>query len=79
MDRIQESNRLRSGLRRAVGQQMSAGHLHLNGFDSRLPKTKSPPKGAFCFGAGYGSRTRLHGLGSRCITDIRILHFVRVL
>ena len=28
--------------------------------------------GAF-FGAGYGSRTRLHGLGSRCITDIRIL------
>ena len=25
-------------------------------------------------GAGYGSRTRLHGLGSRCITDIRILH-----
>ena len=25
------------------------------------------------FGAGYGSRTRLHGLGSRCITDIRIL------
>ena len=28
----------------------------------------------FSFGAGYGSRTRLHGLGSRCITDIRILH-----
>ena len=26
------------------------------------------------FGAGYGSRTRLHGLGSRCITDIRTLH-----
>ena len=24
-------------------------------------------------GAGYGSRTRLHGLGSRCITDIRTL------
>ena len=25
------------------------------------------------FGAGYGNRTRLHGLGSRCITDIRTL------
>ena len=25
-------------------------------------------------GAGYGNRTRLHGLGSRCITDIRTLH-----
>ncbi len=25
------------------------------------------------YGAGYGSRTRLHGLGSRCITDIRTL------
>ena len=24
-------------------------------------------------GAGYGNRTRLHGLGSRCITDIRTL------
>ena len=28
------------------------------------------------FGAGYGNRTRLHGLGSRCITDIRTLRFV---
>ena len=25
-------------------------------------------------GAGYGSRTRLLGLGSRCTTDVRILH-----
>ena len=30
----------------------------------------------FFVGAGYGNRTRLHGLGSRCITDIRTLHFV---
>ena len=28
---------------------------------------------AFLFGAGYGSRTRLLGLGSRCTTDVRIL------
>ena len=34
---------------------------------------KEPPYGRLFFGAGYGSRTRLHGLGSRCITDIRIL------
>ena len=27
------------------------------------------------FGAGYGNRTRLHGLGSRCITDIRTLRW----
>ena len=46
----------------------------------RLPpricfKKERPPSGwSFLFGAGYGSRTRLHGLGSRCITDIRILH-----
>ena len=46
-------------------------------FDSLLylPKKERPPGGwSFFFGAGYGSRTRLHGLGSRCITDIRILH-----
>ena len=35
-------------------------------------KKESHPEG-WPFGAGYGSRTRLHGLGSRCITDIRIL------
>ena len=29
--------------------------------------------GASFYGAGYGNRTRLHGLGSRCITDIRTL------
>ena len=31
------------------------------------------------FGAGYGSRTRLHGLGSRCITDIRTLRRVCII
>ena len=31
--------------------------------------------GVLIFGAGYGSRTRLHGLGSRCITDIRTLRW----
>ena len=30
-------------------------------------------------GAGYGSRTRLHGLGSRCITDIRTLHSIALI
>ena len=44
----------------------------------RLPPPPVPNKNTtrwvvFPFGAGYGSRTRLHGLGSRCITDIRIL------
>ena len=27
----------------------------------------------FCFGAGYGNRTRLLGLGSRCTTDVLTL------
>ena len=56
-------------------QQQSTGLLHLNRFDSLLqfPKEKTTLWVAFSFGAGYGSRTRLHGLGSRCITDIRIL------
>ena len=34
---------------------------------------KTPHRGVFFYGAGYGNRTRLHGLGSRCITDIRTL------
>ena len=49
----------------------------------RLPllhfKRKTTLLGWFSFGAGYGSRTRLHGLGSRCITDIRILRCVKEL
>ena len=28
---------------------------------------------AFLFGAGYGNRTRLLGLGSRCTTDVLTL------
>ena len=34
---------------------------------------KDRPQAALFIGAGYGNRTRLHGLGSRCITDIRTL------
>ena len=41
-------------------------------------KKKSHPEGGL-FGAGYGSRTRLHGLGSRCITDIRILRLAAII
>ena len=56
-------------------QQISTGYLHVNGFDSLLnfQKKMDTVKVSIIFGAGYGSRTRLHGLGSRCITDIRIL------
>ena len=43
------------------------------------PKGKTTQRVVFPFGAGYGSRTRLHGLGSRCITDIRILHRVGII
>ena len=38
-----------------------------------VKKHRHPGWGACAFGAGYGNRTRLHGLGSRCITDIRTL------
>ena len=34
--RKRSSNKLRSGSRRAGNRQMSAGHLHFDGFDSRL-------------------------------------------
>ena len=37
-------------------------------------KKKDTRRGVFLFGAGYGSRTRLNGLGSRCNTDIPTLH-----
>ena len=40
-----------------------------------LQKEQHPGGGAVLFGAGYGNRTRLHGLGSRCITDIRTLRY----
>ena len=43
--------------------------------ESVSSKQKSPTfVEDFLFGAGYGSRTRLRGLGSRCTTDVRILH-----
>ena len=43
--------------------QVSAGHLHLSGFDSLplIPKEKAPLRGAFSFGAGYGNRLRICG------------------
>ena len=40
-----------------------------------LQKRKTPMWVSFFFGAGYGSRTRLNGLGSRCNTDIPTLRF----
>ena len=61
--------------RTAGGKQQPTGLLYSNRFDSvriLLQKKKATREGGL-FGAGYGSRTRLHGLGSRCITDIRIL------
>ena len=57
------------------GEQQSTGLLYLDGFDSRpAPKKDTTRWVVSFFGAGYGNRTRLHGLGSRCITDIRTLH-----
>ena len=46
-----------------------------------LQKRKTPMWVSFFFGAGYGSRTRLNGLGSRCNTDIPTLpiHFTESL
>ena len=52
--------------------QMSTGHLHLDWFDSRPSSRykKSTPSGVlFLYGAGYGNRTRLCGLGSDRSTD----------
>ena len=52
--------------------QMSTGHLHFDWFDSRPSSRykKSTPGGVlFLYGAGYGNRTRLCGLGSDRSTD----------
>ena len=40
-----------------------------------LQKETPSRRMVFLFGAGYGSRTRLNGLGSRCNTDIPTLRF----
>ena len=40
-----------------------------------LQKETPSRRMVFLFGAGYGSRTRLNGLGSRCNTDIPTLQF----
>ena len=55
--------------RLSTGQPHEMGSTPSAYFQRKKPSTRM----AFFFGAGYGSRTRLHGLGSRCITDIRIL------
>ena len=54
-------------------QELSAGQFLCYRFDSLLLHKKDTPSGCHFYGAGYGNRTRLHGLGSRCITDIRTL------
>ena len=41
---------------------------------SPLQKNTTTQRVVVFFGAGYGSRTRLNGLGSRCNTDIPTLH-----
>ena len=55
--------------------QCAAGTLPRAAF--RFPNNHKSP-GGFCrpeiFGAGYGNRTRLLGLGSRCTTDVLTLH-----
>ena len=60
------------------GQALSTGQCLCDRFDSRpIHKKRKAPGGYLSFfGAGYGNRTRLHGLGSRCITDIRTLHSI---
>ena len=63
--RIRSSSKLRNHARRAGHEQQSTGLLHLDGFDSRFfQKEKRCRWHLFLFGAGYGSRTRLHGLGN---------------
>ena len=62
-DTVVEDNKERR--RPAVGGQDSTGVLHLDWFDSRSFQIQTAPRRVpFVFGAGYGSRTRLHGLGN---------------
>ena len=53
-----------NNIEESLGQTLARGAL--NWFDSlyHSKKEKAPRWGAFSFGAGYGSRTRLHGLGN---------------
>ena len=55
--------------------------LHVKSPAHRRPLLRSKccskerhPHGCLSFGAGYGNRTRLLGLGSRCTTDVLTLH-----
>lgn len=62
--------------------RVSTGHPDESGFDSpnHSQKQKHPGWGAFAFGAGYGNRTRLCGLGSDHSTDeltLRFLYYIR--
>ena len=41
-----------------------------------LQKEEIPERVSLLFGAGYGSRTRLIGLGSPCTTDVLTLRFI---
>ena len=57
------------------GGKMLAFEPRVRLWVAHTPKESRAP---FCallsFGAGYGNRTRLLGLGSRCTTDVRTLH-----
>ena len=67
---------VRSVRHSAAERQVPTGHLHWMGSIPFLfSKTKQHPDGMlFCFGAGYGNRTRLCGLGSDHSTDELTLH-----
>ena len=65
---------------RRVARQFGARRrIVIGGIHSRREMIKWNQKGrhdlrrVFLFGAGYGNRTRLLGLGSRCTTDVLIL------
>ena len=71
-------NRFNQGSARSSPRRRRSSAPHIIGsipVSYFYSKKQDHPGGmAFLFGAGYGNRTRLHGLGSRCITDIRTLH-----
>ena len=62
----------------AAERQVPTGHLHWMGSIPFLffqNKNSIPMGCCFCFGAGYGNRTRLCGLGSDHSTDELTLHW----